>query len=515
VRVWLRAVVLTVVLAWAIAAAPPAVAADILPLVSGRDSPRVGATAGDVWVSDDAPNVAVAADGTFAFSSDGRINWVAQGRVVRSEPFEVTDMAFTADGSLVVIGTPTTAPADTGVVWRYPRNGARVRLAGTGQEGSSGDRGPALEARFTCPWGLDVDAADAVMIADGCARRVRRVTTDGIIRTVAGGGVGGDGLPAARASLARPSDVASLADGSIAILDLDQDADRGTLRVVDPEGVIHSRLRTRATNLSADRDGGILLVDSRAWLARRHVAVKRFAPAGTLSAEVDKRNLIAMPLFIPLAGDPFGGDHTTVADAERLPDGGLLVAGNDAIHYVTPTPPAQPGTLAIALLPSTRIPRRDLRIALRVTQRADIDIEVRDRARVLATQRQTGATPGTSTVRLDRRLPPGLYEVRVAAAAGGEVAVTRGFVLVGGLLPVPYARSFIVSRTELFEVFSDAPKSTVTCRRYNPRRVDCGIVQRKRCAGIAVLRLLRTGALGASQYDGGRRARCRFRGRAS
>ena len=85
-------------------------------------------------------------------------------------------------------------------------------VAGTGESGFSGDRGPATAAALNLPYGVAVDGADNLFIADLGNHRIRKV--DGatkIITTVAGtgeAGFSGDGGPATAAALNLPRGVA-------------------------------------------------------------------------------------------------------------------------------------------------------------------------------------------------------------------------------------------------------------------------------------------------------------------
>lgn len=110
------------------------------------------------------------------------------------------------------------------------RNGARVRMvsangiistvAGNGTPGFSGDEGPANAAQLSGPWGIALDSQCNLYIADTFNNRIRKVGADGIITTVAGSGFFGyfsDNIPATSigASLSWPTDVAVHSDGTI------------------------------------------------------------------------------------------------------------------------------------------------------------------------------------------------------------------------------------------------------------------------------------------------------------
>ena len=110
--------------------------------------------------------------------------------------------------------------------------GARIRkvtaaggiatVAGTGSSGYGGDGGPAVNAQLACPHGVAVDASDNLYIADTGNNRLRKVTMDGTITTVAGNGApdfGGDGGPALNAKLNAPTSLAIDTSGNLYIAD--------------------------------------------------------------------------------------------------------------------------------------------------------------------------------------------------------------------------------------------------------------------------------------------------------
>ena len=102
-------------------------------------------------------------------------------------------------------------------------NGIISTVAGTGNATFAGDGGAATNASLAWPWCVAFDASGNMYIADSYNNRVRRVSTGGIITTVAGNGstsyLVGDGGLASNASLNNPEDVAFDAVGNLYIAD--------------------------------------------------------------------------------------------------------------------------------------------------------------------------------------------------------------------------------------------------------------------------------------------------------
>ncbi|MCH8344857.1 MAG: hypothetical protein IH983_12835 [Planctomycetes bacterium] len=80
-------------------------------------------------------------------------------------------------------------------------------VAGTGQQGSSGDGGPATAAKIKRPRGIAIDNSDNIYFADTVNSSIRKFTDGGTITMVAGtgqGGYTGDGGPATSAKINMP-----------------------------------------------------------------------------------------------------------------------------------------------------------------------------------------------------------------------------------------------------------------------------------------------------------------------
>ncbi|HYL75596.1 MAG TPA: hypothetical protein VEU96_15390, partial [Bryobacteraceae bacterium] len=114
-------------------------------------------------------------------------------------------------------------------------SGVISTYAGTGVPGYSGDRGKATLAQLSGPIGLAVDGSGNLYIADRDNFRVRRITLDGTINTVAGNGrsgSGGDNGPATSAPVA-PLALALDGQGNLYISTFDF-----RIRKVDAKGII-------------------------------------------------------------------------------------------------------------------------------------------------------------------------------------------------------------------------------------------------------------------------------------
>ncbi len=132
-------------------------------------------------------------------------------------------VAVDASGNLYI------ADSELHVVAKFSGGVLNLNFAGNGYEGFSGDGGPAANAELGDPVGVTTDAAGNVYIADPTNNRIRRVTPDGIISTIAGEtkfGYSGDGGPSLRAQMWAPRGMAVDASGNVYIADTENDVIR-------------------------------------------------------------------------------------------------------------------------------------------------------------------------------------------------------------------------------------------------------------------------------------------------
>jgi sugar lactone lactonase YvrE len=168
-------------------------------------------------------------------SPEGLITTV-QSRV---QPFAV---AVDPAGDLFI------AVPDEGRVLKMTPDGTLTPFAGIGHRGYSGDGGPAIQAQLDGPQSLAADGAGNLFIGED-NNRVRKVSPDGIITTYAGNGKpgsSGDGGPATQAQLGWPIGLAADSAGSLFIAD----ADQYRVRKVTPDGIISTVAGTGQAQLS-------------------------------------------------------------------------------------------------------------------------------------------------------------------------------------------------------------------------------------------------------------------------
>lgn len=137
-------------------------------------------------------------------------------------------------------------------VLRIPAGGVTAAAAGAGfTAGYAGDGGPAAQAELNQPSACAVDPAGNLFIADTGNNAIREVTADGKIRTVAGTGAAGnsgDEGPATAATLHAPAGVAADAFGDVYIAD----TGNNRLRLITADGILHTIAGQGSAGLAGD-----------------------------------------------------------------------------------------------------------------------------------------------------------------------------------------------------------------------------------------------------------------------
>lgn len=280
-------------------------------------------------------------------------------------------VAATADGGFLMVDGGPRAPR----IRKVDPVGTITTVAGTGKRGVSPD-GDAL----TSPLGnvSDIEALHdgGFLLAEPGTRRIRRVTAEGRLLTVAGTGspgFAGDGGPATSALLGRPTGVLAVPGGGFLI----GDTGNGRIRSVSRAGRIQTiagggeaRDGARADRTALSAPGRLTRTRSGSILFADHTALR------AITTRKEKRLLVGLP--------------------PRLPDLRSLVRRGRAIPVV-------------------------------LTRSSTVTFEVRRLGRVVV--RVTRRLPGgRSRVRLGRSYPRGFppsgFSLRVIARAGQRIATT-------------------------------------------------------------------------------------------
>jgi len=234
-----------------------------------------GLTTGDATFGDGGPatKASLSCPSGLAFDHQGRLLIADHGhnRIRRVEPGGtittivgvnsppvINQGTFTGDGGPaaaatldVPVGLTVDAAGDLLIgdrenqrVRKVSANGTMSTLAGNGETDFSGDGGPATKAGLYWPLTTAVDAAGDVYIADDNHNRVRKVTPDGTITTVIGDGTAastGDGGPASEARVNDPQGVVVDRAGNLYVSEYggnSKPAAGNRIRRISPDGIV-------------------------------------------------------------------------------------------------------------------------------------------------------------------------------------------------------------------------------------------------------------------------------------
>ncbi|MGK5095116.1 RHS repeat-associated core domain-containing protein [Deltaproteobacteria bacterium TL4] len=160
----------------------------------------------------------------------------------------LSGLAFDKQGNLFLV--------EDSQIKKLRPDGLMTTIVGTAELGYSGDEGAALNAQLNFPTGIALDERGNLFIADAGNHRIRKVTPDGLITTVAGHGeegYSGDGGPAIEARMSRPNAVAVDKQGNLFIAD----SENGRIRKVSPDGMIVTIAGTGAEGSSKNGEPAI------------------------------------------------------------------------------------------------------------------------------------------------------------------------------------------------------------------------------------------------------------------
>jgi sugar lactone lactonase YvrE len=240
--------------------------------IDAKDNLYAAEYAGDqvLRIAPDGTATTVAGTGLAGFSGDG-------GLATQAQLQSPSGVAVAADGTLYIADTKNHR------IRKVTPDGVITTIAGTGSLGFSGEGGPAVQAQLNLPAQIQVAADGTLYFSDYGNRRIRQISKDGIIGTLAGSGIRstvgqpptavGDGGPAITATLSTPSGLVFDPAGNLLVSEFSG----SRVRRIAPDGTIRTLAQVPSPfSLTLDAVGALFLPsgDSR---------VRRLDPGGAIS----------------------------------------------------------------------------------------------------------------------------------------------------------------------------------------------------------------------------------------
>ena len=245
------------------------------------------APSGEIYISN------AASDSVWKLSNAGTIS-----RFAGNTNPDPTNLGDGGTAVLASIESPRGVAID-GLGNVYIAQGARVRrvsptgiittVAGTGVAGDTGDSGPATQARLSNVRAIAADLSGVLYIAE--LTRVRKVSLDGMINTIAGGsltGPPGDGGPATSAVLTRASSVALAPSGDLYIADNQRlrhvFSSPGTIETIEGNGLTYTDDSGPATSSRLTDPSGVAVdTGGNVYIADNGSRIRKVSPTGTIT----------------------------------------------------------------------------------------------------------------------------------------------------------------------------------------------------------------------------------------
>jgi sugar lactone lactonase YvrE len=259
--------------------------------------------------------------------ADAQVRQMAQPatQVALGQP---EDIAFGTDGNMYV------SEFSGNRVDQVTSDGTLTVIAGTGKIGSPKDDGAPTAARLNAPTGLIAEPDGSLLVADHHHGCIRRVSPTGIITSVVGRcgnqGFSGDGGPATAARLDDPIGIAQDRFGNLYIAD----EQNHRLRRVSPDGVITTVAGGGSVPVESAPDGTL-----GTEVALSHPSYLAIDPAGdvymsdfwaNVVIRVDRNDHISHVAGTGVLG--FSGDGGAATSAQLDFPTGLALTGGGALY---------------------------------------------------------------------------------------------------------------------------------------------------------------------------------------
>jgi len=184
-------------------------------------------TDGNLYVADAASNsIKVVINGvTSTFAGGSQTN--ENGAGTSAGFYYPYSLTHDATGNLYV------ADSQNNLIRKITPGAVVSTLAGSGNAGFA--NGTGISASFNSPSGVNIDATGNVYVADPNNNRIRKITSTGVVTTVAGSGIAGDANgTATSATFNTPAGIAVDAIGNIYVADLSNNL----IRKIDISGIV-------------------------------------------------------------------------------------------------------------------------------------------------------------------------------------------------------------------------------------------------------------------------------------
>lgn len=239
---------------------------------------------------------------------------------------------FNSPNAIAVDANGNVYVADTNnhTIRKITAGGTVTTLAGVAGAGGYAD-GTGSAARFNLPYGITATPAGALYVADTYNQRIRKITADATVTTVAGDGTAGavDGV-AAGARFNAPRGIAVDAAENLFVADEFND----TIRKIIPGGTVSTLAGVAGAIGSADGGGRIARFNRAAAIAVN--ASGKLYIGDTQNYTI--RRAIPPPSNSPLLDQSFNAGEFNNGDVQRAllqPDGKLLILGGfNKVHGI-------------------------------------------------------------------------------------------------------------------------------------------------------------------------------------